>query len=71
MVCTVSRQVREGLPRLPGELQLQVLRRSGLLEQLGLRSEPGSAGHARVRAVAAFYTELDFTIGAADVVWAA
>ncbi len=66
---------REGAPRvatqLPGELQLQVLRRSGLLEELGLRSEPGDGPHATVHALAAFYTELDFTIGAADVVWAA
>ena len=66
---------REGAPRvaaqLPGELQLQILRRSGLLEELGLRSEAGAGSHATVHALAAFYTELDFTIGAADVVWAA
>lgn len=66
---------REGAPRatlrLPGALHLQILRRSGLVEELGLRAAPGGEPHATVPALAAFYTELDFTIGAADVVWAA
>lgn len=66
---------RAGAPRvaaqLPGALQLRILRRSGLLGELGLRAEGGDPERARVPALATFYTELDFTIGAADVVWAA
>jgi hypothetical protein len=66
---------REGSPRvaarLPGELQIDLLRRTGLSAELGLRCEPGDHERDTVRALATFYTELDFTIGAADVVWAA
>ncbi|MCY1068129.1 hypothetical protein OV090_25525 [Nannocystis sp. RBIL2] len=66
---------RAGAPRvaaqLPGALRLRILRRSGLLGELGLRAEGGDPERARVPALATFYTELDFTIGAADVVWAA
>lgn len=65
---------REGAPRVArsaGAMQLQILRRSGLLEELGLRPAPGDGPHASITALASFYTELDFTIGAADVVWAA
>ncbi|MBL9101607.1 MAG: NAD(P)-binding protein [Myxococcales bacterium] len=57
--------------RVPGSLQLQVLRRAGLVAELGLHSDGGDATHARVPALATFYTELDFTIGAGDVVFAA
>ncbi len=57
--------------QLPGALHLRILRRSGLLSELGLRGEGDDPERARVPALATFYTELDFTIGAADVVWAA
>lgn len=65
---------REGAPRVArftDAMRLQILRRSGLLEELGLQPAPGAGTHATVSSLAAFYTELDFTIGAADVVWAA
>lgn len=57
--------------RVPGSLQLQVLRRSGLATELGLACSGGDESHATVPALATFYTELDFTIGAGDVVFAA
>lgn len=67
--------VRAGAPRVasrvPGRLALRILRRSGLVGELGLACEPAGAEHARALALASFYTEMDFTIGAGDVVWAA
>ncbi|MDC3958090.1 NAD(P)-binding protein [Polyangium jinanense] len=53
--------------RLPRPIELSVSRRVGLASTLGLVGEGGDE-RVRLRALASFYMELDFTIGVGEVV---
>lgn len=56
---------------LAGELSVAVHRDSGIAEALGLRASTESATTTTTRALAAVYTELDFTLGKGSVIWSA
>ncbi|WP_170229673.1 NAD(P)-binding protein [Polyangium fumosum] len=54
--------------RLPRPIEVSVLRRTGLADALGLVGEGDDEERVRLRALAGVYMELDFTIGAGEVV---